>query len=193
MNELTKRLVLAAATLLVAAPALASGGEGGLFAGDLGNAVWTLAIFLGLLAVLGKYAWGPILAGLQQREDFIRDSLAKAKEDRDQAAAQLAQYEDILAKARAEATAIVEEGRRDAEVLRGRIEQGAKAEADKQLARAKREMSIARETVVKELYALSGELATGIASKIVGRELQAGDHSRLIESSIAEIEELRTH
>lgn len=193
-ETMTRAAVVATALALVTVPAFAAGDESpSLFAGDLGNAIWTLAIFLGLLFVLGKFAWGPILDGLQQREDFIRDSLAKARDDRDAAEARLGEYEGILAKARAEATAIVEEGRRDAEVLRAKIEEDAKTEASKQIERAQREIRLATETATKELYTLSGTLATDIASRIVGRELDTKDHQRLIADSIAEIDRLETN
>ncbi len=141
-----------------------------------------------MLGVLGKYAWGPLLDSLKAREDFIRESLESAKRDRDQSEARLKQYDDKLTEARAEATAIVEEGRRDAEVLRLRIEEEARAEAERTIERAKREIGIAKETAVKELYTLSGTLATDIASRIVGRELKPEDHERLIEASISELE-----
>ncbi|MEM7354403.1 MAG: ATP synthase F0 subunit B, partial [Acidobacteriota bacterium] len=60
-------------------------------------------------------------------------------------------------------------------------------EADKSVARAKREIDIARETAVKELYTLSGDLATHLAAKIVGRELKPEDHQRLISDAIADL------
>ena len=183
--------------LLWALPAFAAapegeahGGETNIFAGDLGNIVWTLLIFGLVLVVLSKYAWGPMLDSLKAREDFIRESLESAKKDRDEAEARLKSYDDKLTEARAEATAIVEEGRRDAEVLRQRIEEEAKAEAEKMIQRAKREIGIAKETAVKELYTLSGELATDIASRIVARELKPEDHERLIAESIAALEQL---
>lgn len=185
------RLSLALTTLLFAAPALAAGGEGAsngnIFTGDVGNIVWTLVVFLLVVFVLGKFAWGPILAGLKQREDFIHDSLAKAKEARDEAVAQLKQYEDRLANARAEASAIVEEGRRDAEAVRRANEAKAKEEAELMLQRAKREIGIAKETAIKELYTLSGRLATDIAAKIVQRELKPEDHERLIREAIDQL------
>ncbi len=194
MDEKTKtlfRLALALLTcVLVAAPALAATGEeesGGLFAGDLGSSIWTLVIFLSLVLVLGYFAWGPILETLKSREDFIRDSLEQAREHRESAAATLKEYEQKLVEARSEATAIVEEGRRDAEVLRQKIEENARAEGEKIIERAKREIRIARETAVKDLYDLSGHLATGIASHILGRELKAEDQERMIDEALDEM------
>ena len=110
-----------------------------------------------MLVVLGKFAWGPILKALQARESFIHDALAKAKRDRDEAEARLREYEERLATARAEATAIVDEGRRDAEVVKRKIEEAAKVEADKMIERARREIQLATVTATKELYDLSGQ------------------------------------
>jgi len=177
--------------ILIAVPALAAEAEGGeapsLFAGDLGNSVWTLVIFLIVLAVLGKFAWGPLLNSLQSRENFIRQALESAKHDREAAEARLKEYEQRLAASRAEATAIVEEGRRDAEVVKRRIEAAAKEEADKTIERAKREIQIATDTATKELYTLSAKLATQLAAQVIGRELSPEDHQRLISQAIAGI------
>jgi F-type H+-transporting ATPase subunit b len=167
------------------------GSDTNIFAGDLGNVLWTLLVFGLVLYVLGKFAWGPLLETLQKREAFIRESLQSAKSDRDAAEARLHEYEERLSQARAEATAIVEEGRRDGEVLRQRIEEDARAEADKIIARSKREIGIARDTAVKELYEVSAKLATELAGKIVGRELRIEDHERMIRDSIADMERLQ--
>ncbi len=184
------RAMIFMVSLVLAAPALAAEAEHGggsasnPFAGDLGNAIWTLIIFVIVLIVLGKFAWGPILNTLQARETFIRESLETAKRDRDEAEARLREYEERLAQARAEATAIVEEGRRDAVVVKQRIEEDAQLEADKRLERAKREIQIATETATKELYLLSARLATDMAGKMIGRELTPQDHERLIAESL---------
>jgi len=164
-----------------------SGGEVNLFAGDLGNAIWTLVIFLLVIVVLGKYAWGPLLSALQQREQFIRNSLQEAKDDREAAEARLQEYEARLQKATAEATQIVEQGRQDADKAKGRIEETARTEADKMLDRAKREIDLARQSAIKDLYATSAELATDIAGKVLKREMSPKDHERLIQESIEEL------
>jgi F-type H+-transporting ATPase subunit b len=191
-----KRFLAVLLTLALAAPAFAQehgGGENNLFAGDVGNAIWTLVIFLLVVFVLGKFAWGPILNTLQTRESFIHEALAKAKQDRDEAEARLREYEARLATARAEATAITDEGRRDAEVVKRRIEADAKAEADRMIERAKREIQIAVETATKEMYQRAGILATKMATRIIGRELTPQDHERLIAEAIDGLGENRSN
>lgn len=182
-----QRVVLAM-VILPLAPALGSEGAEGpnLFTGDLGNILWSLITFACVLFVLGKFAWGPVLNTLQKREDFIRDSLEQAKRDREEAEARLREYSDKLVQAKAEATTIVEEGRRDGEALKHKIEEDAKGEAGKMIERAKREIGIATSTAVKSLYDLSGELAVNIASRIIRKELNPKEHERLISESIEE-------
>ena len=121
------------------------------------------------------------------REEFIRDSLAKAKKDREQSEAKLMQIEDRLGKAREEATAIVDEGRRDAEVLHRKLQQEARDEADATIERARREISLAKDTAVKELYERTARLATDAAARIVRKELNADDHRRLVDEAIEEL------
>jgi len=182
-----------AAIFCVAAPVIAAEGGGhaeqpSLFTGDLGNVIWTLVTFVAVLVVLGKFAWRPILEALQKREHFIRDSLAEAKRDREESERKLKEYTDKLVTAQAEATAIVAEGRRDADVLKRQIEEDAKAEAKAILERARREIQIATDTAVKELYSLTAKLATDVAAKIIRKELNPREHERLVEESLDELE-----
>jgi len=181
------RIIWCATLALAALPVWASeGGEGGMspFAGDVGNALWTIAIFLLVVFVLGRFAWRPILSGLQSRESFIRQSIEEARRDRAEAEERLKQYIDKLNHARSEATAIVDEARRDADVVKQRIEQEASAEAARIVERARREIQLATEGAVKEIYALTAKLSTQVASKILEREITPQDHERLIRESI---------
>lgn len=172
-----------------ASPAFAAGGgEENIFSGNLGNAVWTLLIFGTVLFFLGKFAWGPLLEALQQREKFIRDSLAEAKKDREDASAQLQGYSTKLDEARAEATAIVEEGRRDAEAVKARIEEETREESRKTLERAKAEIDLAKQAAIKELYTSSANLATDMASRILQKELSAEERDALVARSLDDLE-----
>lgn len=154
---------------------------------DFGSAFWSVIVFVILLVILRATAWKPILKGLQQREMFIADSLAKAKHEREESEKLLAEYTKRIHDARHEASTIVDEGRRDAEEVRKRVHAEAKTEADAIVARAKRDIQIATDDALKKLQDQSVMLAANMASKIVRKELSAGDHQRLLQESLSEL------
>ena len=74
---------------------------------DPGLFIWTILTFLILLGLLAKFAWGPLLKALDERQAMIRKSL----DDADQAQQDLAGLQEksaqLLAEARAEGQSIV--------------------------------------------------------------------------------------
>jgi F-type H+-transporting ATPase subunit b len=184
-----KLLLTVLATAMLPTMALASeeSASPGLFSGDVGVAIWTVIIFALVVFVLARYAWGPMLNALQARETFIRDSLQKAASERESAEQLLRDYEQKLAAARAEATAIVEEARRDAESVKTKVEQAAREEGERLIDRARQEIGLARDKAVKDLYRASSQLATDLASRILRREIRPEDHERLISESLAQL------
>lgn len=180
-----RQLVSALWLIAAAAPAWASGeGQPSVFAGGIGNFIVTLVIFLIVIFVLKTYAWGPILTTLQERENQIRDSLEKARNERRLAEEMHQRYQEQMNRARQEATAIVEEGRRDAEVVRRRIQDEARRESDEMIARARREVRLATDAAIKELYDRTADLAVDVAGGIIRKELKADDHRGLVEESV---------
>lgn len=162
----------------------AHGDQPDLFGGDIGNVLVTLVIFVLLLAVLGRYAWAPLVRILQQREQAIHESLERARQERLEAEKLLAQYREQIDRAREQATAIVEEGRRDAEVVRQRIREEAQREAQQMIERARREVQLAADAARTELYQQAAELAIELAAGIVRRELSTEDHRELVSESL---------
>lgn len=154
---------------------------------DPGAAIWTIIVFVLLLILLRATAWKPILRVLNDREAFIRESIEHAKREREASEKLLAEYKAQLDQARSEATAIVDEGRRDAEVVRKRLQDEARAEADALLQRARREIGLARDTAIKELYDKTAELAVQVAGQVISKELSADDHRRLVDESLAQM------
>lgn len=162
-----------------------------ILSGDLGNVIWTMVIFIVLLVLLGSLAWKPILKALQSREQFIAESIAAAKRERQESERLMREYTEKVNKAREEATALVEEGRRDAEALRRKIHEDAKHEASEMVSRAQREIKIAQDAAVSALYQQTVELATMLAGKVVRKQLNAADHRSLLDESMAEIGKIR--
>jgi F-type H+-transporting ATPase subunit b len=185
-----KKLLIVAALALTALPIHAA--EEGValspFAGNLGNAIWTLAIFLIVVVVLGKFAWGPILSLLQQREAFIHTALSEAKQDRDRAEASLKEYTAKLQAAHAEAAALVEDARRDAERLREDLRQKARTEADNTLANAQRQIQLETSRALEQIRKEAVDLSVMIASKIIQRNLTKEDNERLIDDALKQVE-----
>jgi F-type H+-transporting ATPase subunit b len=187
-----QRIVVALlASLVAVAPAVAeaTGAHGeeksSVFAGGIGNAILTLIIFGIVLYILGKKAWPPLLKVLHEREQAIHTALANAKREREQAEALLAQYKHQIDEARKEATAIVEEGRRDAAEVRRRMQDEARKESDEMIDRARREIKLATDVAIKDLHDQTADLAVQVAAGIIRKELKADDHRELVTESLA--------
>lgn len=156
---------------------------------DLWQAGFTITVFVGLVVVLGLFAFKPILQGLQRREKFIRDSLTSAKRDREEAETRLKELMEKLDKARHEAGAIVDEGRRAGEAVKRRMEEEARRNGEAMIERAKREIGIARDTALRDLHEESAKLAMDMAGAVLKRQLTPEDHRRLVGEALARIKE----
>lgn len=182
MRKCLMAIWLAAA---LATPVLAAeGGQPNIFGGGITNAIITAVIFLIVLVVLGKKAWPPLVKVLEEREQTIRGALEEAKRERQQAEALLAKYREQIDRAREEATAIVEEGRRDAEVVRRRLQEETRQEAAEMIERAKREIQLATEAALRDLFDRTAELAVDVAGGIIHKELSPADHKALVAESL---------
>jgi F-type H+-transporting ATPase subunit b len=148
------------------------------FRSDL--AIWTFVVFLCLLLILGKFAWGPIMEGLEKREQSIAAMIDEAKRGQEKAAEQLKQYEAKLAAAGEEARELVAQARKDAESAKDRILAEAQQAADRQRQRAIEEIQVAKNVALQEITKTSVDLAVNLAGRIVRRQLNAADHKQLI-------------
>ena len=151
---------------------------------DPGLFIWTIVTFLVLLALLTRYAWGPLLAAMQARQDRIRDSLEGARQAGDEMERVRREAAEVLRQARIEADAIVSSSRTDGERVREEIKQKARAEAAAIIAAAERRIELeaarAREQVRRE----AADLSVLIASKIIRRNLTPEDNRVLIDEVI---------
>lgn len=147
-------------------------------------AIFTVIVFVILLLVLGKFAWGPIIEGLDKRENSVAEQIEQAKENNEKAAAMLAEYEERLAVASNEAKEMVEEARRDSESTRERIVAEAEAAAAREKERALEAIRLAKEAALHDLTKQSVDQAVALAKGIVRREVKAEDHAQLIQETL---------
>lgn len=153
------------------------------FTGDL--AIWTGVIFLVVLLILWKSAWGPITLGLQKREEEIAAQIAEALRGNQESQRLLAEYEKKLAAAQDEVRAIIDRARRDAEKVGHDMLDRAKEDAAAERQRALQQIEMAVSAATKELAERSATMAVELAGKILGAQLKPQDHVRLIQEAVA--------
>ena len=146
--------------------------------------IFTAILFVILLVILYRFAWKPIMAGLDSREKSIADDIAAAQEANEKAQANLRQYETKLAAAAGEVDALLAEAKQDAEKVKERIVAEASSEAQRQRDRAIADIEAAKNQAVRELAEKSVDSAVSLAGNLVGRELDANAHSKLINDSL---------
>ena len=149
---------------------------------------WSVFIFLTLLGLLWKFAWGPIMHALEEREHNIQKKIDDAEKKNAEAIAKVAEYEKKINAAKDEAAAIITEGKRDVEKIKEETIAEANKEAAKSLERAKREIVLAKDAAVAELRDKMVDLTAQIAAKVIEREIKADDHRKLIGDALKEIE-----
>lgn len=154
---------------------------------DLPTLIQQLILFGVLAWVLYQFAWKHILKALLEREAKIRDDLQKAESARQSTEAVLARHEAQLNQVKAEAQAILEEGKADALKLKDKILGEARDEAGKVSERARREIELSRDKAVSDLQAHAAALSVAMASRILGREVQPADQERLLQESLSDL------
>jgi F-type H+-transporting ATPase subunit b len=160
---------------------------------DPGLFIWTLITFLVLLTLLAKFAWGPLLRALENRQDLIRKSLDDAQRAKEELERLNQESAQILRGARVEAEGVISRGRADAERLREEMRQKAKAEAEAIVRGAERQIQLETERALQQIRQEAVELSVQIAAKIIQRQLTKEDNERLIDEALRQVEMGRRH
>ncbi|MHB8970250.1 MAG: F0F1 ATP synthase subunit B [Pirellulaceae bacterium] len=145
---------------------------------------FTLVVFGLLLLVLTKFAWKPLMAGLDQRERTIANMIDEAKRNHDEAALKLQAYEQKLAAAAVEAHEVLVQARRDAATAGEKMLEAARADANRERLRALADIEAAKNAAVQQIADHSANLAFALARKLIHKELRPEDHTALIRESL---------
>ncbi|MCA9272951.1 MAG: F0F1 ATP synthase subunit B [Phycisphaerales bacterium] len=153
----------------------------------IATGVTALLVFILVLAVLGAKVWPAISKGLDERAAKIKGEIEAAENARKQAKDALESYERSLSEARAEAQQMLDQARADQQKLAAELKAKADAELSAMKEKAKREIESAKRAAVGEIYNEAANLATSVAGKILGREINASDQQRLVEEAVSEL------
>ena len=155
-------------------------GGGGLFSINLGLSIWTVVIFLSVLTVLWRFAFGPILAAVKAREEGIQQALDEAKSRQEETEKLLQEHKAQLADARRQAQEIMAEGRDAAGRLQKELEGKAREESEAILVRARAEIEREKDAAVDVLRREAVDLALAAASKLLHEKLDGEQDRKLV-------------
>jgi len=155
---------------------------------DPGLFIWTILTFLTLLFLLAKFAWKPLLAALEDRENKIKNSL----EDAEKAKAELERInvksEEIIAKARSEAQSIHVEAKAATERIKADLKAKAEEDSKKIREEAEKQIRVEKDKAINEIRQEVVDLSLAVAEKVIKKNLSKEDNQGLIEDSLKNLE-----
>ena len=156
---------------------------------SLGLFFWQTLLFVGLLFLLAKYAWKPILSAVEERENTIKDSLEAAEKAKADMEAVQADNKRILKEARAERDALLTEAKKTSIQIVNDAKEAAQAEADKIAAAAHEAIQQEKNAAINDIKAQVAGLSVDIAQKVLQGELaDQKKQEQLVEKLVNDIE-----
>jgi F-type H+-transporting ATPase subunit b len=143
-------------------------------------AVATLIVFVALLLVLWRFAWGPLSKALTERERHNEETLRASEHARAESERLLAEHRAQMERARDEINGMFEKARREAQSTADDIVRKAQADAESARGQARRDIESARDQALMEIWSKGADLAVSVAGKVLERDLGPDDHRRLV-------------
>jgi F-type H+-transporting ATPase subunit b len=152
-----------------------------------GLMLWTIAVFILLMAILRRFAWNPLLAALHSREQHLEHVLLETERARNESEASLAEHRKLLARAGDEVRAMLDKARQEAQATADQLVKLAQSEAEQSKLRAQRDIGQARDQALAEIWEKTADMAVSVAGKVLTKELSDTDHRRLFEAAVKEL------
>ena len=136
---------------------------------------WQLLIFVGLIFLLKKYAWKPILDTVNERETSIKDALHAADIARIEIEKLKQDNQNVLKEARNEREALLKDARNASTKMIDQAKKEARVEAEKILTQAQEAIENEKRAAINVLKNQVASVAIDIAEKVIEKELDDKD------------------
>ena len=153
------------------------------------TALFTLLNFLAVLYVGKRFLWGPVMKIIQDRQQEIDDLYKDAGDAKENAQAMEAEYKEKLAVATQTGERMVKEAVARGQAREEEIIRAANAEAAAIMDKAAADIAMEKKKAINDAKDEISGMAIAIAEKVVGRELNSADQSKLIDDFINELGE----
>lgn len=155
---------------------------------DLGLLFWMLLAFLVVFGVLAKFGFPAITNMVEERKQYIDESLRKAHEASERLENIKQEGEAILQQAREKQALILKEAAETRESIVETAQQKAREEASRLINDAKAEIEQEKHAAIADIRKQVAELSVNIAEKILKQNLKdSQDQMRLIDKMLDEV------
>jgi len=158
---------------------------------NIGDILATLVIFILLMLLLKKFAWGPLMGIMQQREDLIKSEIETAENSRLESQKLLDEQRSLLKDARTQAQEIIENAKKQGDVSREEIITTARAESVRMKDAAVQEIANERDKAISAVREEVVALSLLAATKVLEKEISEEDNRQLINETIAKAGEVQ--
>jgi len=138
---------------------------------DSGLLFWMTLVFLVVFFILWKWGFPSIIKMVNERKEYIDESLAKAEEANLRLANIQKQGEELLMEAREKQAQILREASETRDTIVGQAQEKAHEESARILSEAKAEIESQKQAAIRDIRAQVAELSVQIAEKILQKEL----------------------
>lgn len=132
---------------------------------------WQVVIFIGLVFILAKFAWKPILSSLKEREESIQTALDQAEKAKMEMASLKSDNEKLLKETREERDKILRDARAASNRLQEEAQATAKKTADKIIDDAKSVINTEKQAALRDVKAQVAQFSLEIAEKLIKKNL----------------------
>ncbi|SHM89524.1 F0F1 ATP synthase subunit B [Flavobacterium xinjiangense] len=155
---------------------------------ELGLFVWQVLIFVGLIFLLKKFAWKPILDAVNDREEGIKNALLSAENARKEMQNLQADNQRILQEARLERDNMLKDAREMKEKMVADAKNEAQVQGLKMIEQAKAAIEGEKNAAMAELKLQVSTLSLSIAEKLLKDELSNKEaQTKLVEKMLGDV------
>ncbi|WP_035669016.1 F0F1 ATP synthase subunit B [Flavobacterium sp. 83] len=155
---------------------------------SFGLFIWQVFIFVGLIFLLKKFAWKPILDAVNDREEGIKNALLSAENARKEMQNLQADNQRILQEARLERDNMLKDAREMKEKMVADAKNEAQAQGLKMIEQAKAAIESEKNAAMAELKLQVSTLSLSIAEKILKDELSNKEaQTKLVEKMLGDV------
>ena len=151
------------------------------------NLIAQVVLFTIVYYVLKRFAFKPVIAMLEERRRRIEEGQINAENIKKQLALAQTKYEEILAKANADAQRLLDEVRASGDRLAEQKRQEAITAAEQIAVKAQEAIALERDRIMAELKQELGRLVVDTTTRVTGKVLTPQDHQRINEETARQI------